>query len=110
MALNIQRERYFSAGIEALPADKAGGEEQSFSVDFKVMPIDAQDKMQLETLTDMANFLREVVVGVSDVVDEKGAPVEFSPELMDMLMNQPDFVRLMVFAYCKGLAVATMGN
>ncbi len=87
-----------------VPID-GGHAEQTMAVTYQVAR--DQDETQLNTSEGMIEFLKDVVISVSDIVNEEDEPVPYNDALRDQLLSLP-YVRV---GWLRGyLAAVTKGR
>ena len=92
-----------------VPVD-GGHAEQTLGVTFRVLSSDEAEAHDLSTTAGMDAFLRAIVVGLDDVVDDDGHPLPFSDGMRDRVLG-PMYVKLAVLrAYTAALGKARLGN
>jgi len=108
MPLRFTSERTFAATCTA-----AGGE--TFRATFRVLNDDEvagffSAASGTAPLEDQKAFLRRAVAGLSDLVDDTGAPIPFTTELLEQALGMADMRLGLLEGYRKGLAGAKAGN
>lgn len=104
-----QRPQFLRKVDIPVPADQ-GHEAQSIDVTFRALP--EKDLVEFNTLVldGQKDLLRRVVANITDIVDDAGAPLPFTAELLDELMDW-SFARLALMrAYAEAIAEARVGN
>lgn len=108
MPLRFTSERTFNATCKA-----AGGE--TFHARFRVLT-DEEVGMFFSAasgnapLEDQKAFLRRAVCELSDLVDDAGAPIPFTAELLEQALGMADMRLGMLEGYRIGLTGAKAGN
>jgi len=81
MAYRIVKTRTFTCNVPLIVPTDEGQVAQSLTARFRVT--EGGEQMQVE------EFLRAAVLHLSDIVDDDGAPVEFSPALLEQIIAEP---------------------
>lgn len=83
--------------------------EESLKATFCVRP-DDEVSFDANSPEDIKRFLREIIVCLDDLADDKGKPVAYSPEIRDQLLQLP-YVRIALLrAYTGAQVKAVTGN
>lgn len=92
-----------------VPVDGGAFEERQFRAHFRLIP--PARRAELDAMPDGPDqLLREAVVQLLDIVDEAGAPLAHSPELLDALIGIP-WVRLgLLKSYMASLTGHAIGQ
>lgn len=80
-----------------VPQDGGTTRKREITADYLLLPQDEQDELLSQAQSDDgkvdAEILRRVVKGIGGVADAEGKPIEYSPELLERLM-QKAYIRL----------------
>ena len=108
MAFRVNPNPTFTARVTVfVPAD-GGHEKQELTARFAF-----RDDEQIPAINGVnggVDFLREVVVGLEDLVDEAGTPVIYTPELRDQLLKLPYVRNALIKGYFAAINGAALGN
>ena len=108
MSVRVNPNPTFTARITVfVPAD-GGPEKQELTARFAF-----RDDEQIPAITGVnggVDFLREVVVGLEDLVDEGGKPVAYSEGLRDQLLKLPYVRNALIKGYFAAINGASLGN
>jgi hypothetical protein len=90
------------------PGDQ--GEAFSFRPRFVALSETEQKQYDLATADGTVAFLTRTFVGLSDVVDANGAPVTFTTQTRDWLIDRPHTRAALVKAYFGSVYGEQLGN
>ncbi|MBW4708621.1 hypothetical protein KX928_12585 [Roseobacter sp. YSTF-M11] len=107
----IEKEPKFWAEVKVLTPIDDGHREDSFRARFKVQPAETVEQFDLGMNgEDMAEFLRTTVVDLSDIQDDDGKALPFSPELLNTMIGNYGARLAMINTYAAAVAKARAGN
>lgn len=106
----INPEPTFTNTVKVRVPDDAGFETQTFQATFKVISTYKAAEFDFGKGSEVTDFLRTVVVGVSDVADAHGTPLSDSEEMRDMLFGIPYVRPAFISSYFEGVSGAQLGN
>jgi len=100
----------FSRTVPVRVPDGDGHSEQSFKALFKVVPSERSDGLSWFETEEVKTFLREVLVSVDDLVDDKEKPVPYSDVVREGMLDLP-YVRLALLkTYTTSMVQELSGN
>lgn len=105
----VSSNRTFTHPVKVMVPVDGGHKEQSFKTTFRVIDADA-DERDLTSAAGSTSFLKEVVIGMDELVDDQEQAVPYSDELRDRMLKLP-FVRVaLARAYMTAVSKAPTGN
>lgn len=109
--LKIVKNPEFTATVKVSVPAAGGFTDGSFTARFRALTVTEAEAFNLASTTGTTDYLRRIFIGWdSGVVDEDGAPMPFSDETRDELLDIP-FIRMAVLsAYNGAMAGAKRGN
>jgi len=108
MAFRVNPNPTFTARVTVMVPSDSGHEKQDLTAKFGF-----RDDDEVPAITGRdggVEFLREVIVDLSDLVNEAGNPVAYTPELRDQLLKLPYFRTALIRAYFASINGAALGN
>ena len=108
MSFRVTPNPTFAARVTVMVPSDTGPEKQDLSARFAF-----RDDDEIPAITGAnggIDFLRAVIVDLSDLVDEAGQPVTYTPGLRDQLLKLPFFRNALIKAYFAGINGAALGN
>lgn len=106
----LARNPEFTHTVKALiPAD-GGHEEQSFRARFRLLSAEDMAVHNLFTAEGTETFLKTVLVGLEDIVDEDGNPIPYSDGLRDQVISSIPARVAMIQTYNAACSKARVGN
>lgn len=107
---NVLNNPTFTRDVPVQVPSGDGFDEQSIKATFKALPDDEADAFDVSSKDGVKAFLRAAVVCLSDLEDEKGKPVAYSPEILESLLSR-GYVRLaLLTTYTRAQVQALTGN
>lgn len=87
-----------------------GFEEQDFKATFAVMPVEEVAKHDLSHGEGSSAFLKQIVVGMDDLVGKDNQPVPYNDQVRDALIGQLYVRKALVRTYFAAVSDAQSGN
>lgn len=107
----IEKEPKFWATVKVLTPVDDGHREDTFRARFKVQPADMVEQYDLRVGgADVAEFLRETVVDLDQIMDEADATIPFSKELLETMLGNYGARLAMWNTYITTVTKARLGN
>lgn len=107
MSFNVEARPHFT---ETVKVTSPGGEESTFIATFLALDVPAFQEYDLDTGEGTTAFLETALQHADDLVDKRGDPVAFTPEIKAGLIAK-GWVRVpLTRAYLEGLNKAIRGN
>lgn len=91
------------------PVD-GGYETQDFKATFKLLAAEEMARFNTTTPVGMANFLREVVTDLTDIVGEDGEVLPYSHALRDQVIGSVPALNALFNTYVTACSKARVGN
>lgn len=92
-----------------VPVD-GGHKAQDFKATFAVLPVDEVKNYDLSQGAGSTEFLRRVVVGMSDLVGKNEEPVSYNNEIRDLLLGQAYVRAALTRTYFEAVSGQAAGN
>lgn len=105
---NIDDDPTFT-GTARLPPSR-GKEPETFTADFRALPIDTFSAFDFSKPDDVKAMLEQAIYHLDDIVDAKRKPVPYSEELRARLLNNPVTRAALFRAYVETIGQASRGN
>ncbi|SMH42504.1 hypothetical protein [Mesorhizobium australicum] len=105
---NVDEEPTFT-GTAKLPPS-VGKEPETFTADFRALPIDTFSAFDFSNPDDVKAMLEQSIFNLGDIIDAKKQPVPYSEELRARLLNNPITRAALFRAYVETIGVASRGN
>lgn len=107
----IETEPTFTHEVKVLVPVDGGYRQDTFKARYRVMPTEDADKYDLFKEDQSKAFLRAVVIGLEDIVDDQRKPVPYSDTLRDRLLGWPHTRRALAATYFEAIkGTARQGN
>jgi len=87
-----------------------GFEDQDFKATFAVMPTDEVKQYDLSIGDQSTDFLRKIVVGMTDLIGKDEQPVSYNDQVRDALIGQLYVRKALVRTYFEAVSGAASGN
>lgn len=106
----ITNDPTFSHAVEVFVPVDGGHDKQTFRATFNVLPSDKERTFDLQTAEGSDAFLRAIVRGMDELVDQANKPVPYSEGLRDQLLQLPFVRQALVRTYYAGIQKGPAGN
>lgn len=100
----------FSHPVKVLVPVDGGHKEQQFRAKFRVMPVDEEAGFDLRTGSGSTEFLKKLVVEMSELVDASDQAVVYNDEVRDQLLRWPYVRAALTRTYYDAVGKAATGN
>jgi hypothetical protein len=100
----------FNHTVKVLVPVDGGHEEQTFKTTFRVLPSDRESAFDLQTVDGSNDFLRAIVVDMSELEDGNGGTVAYNDRVRDQLLALPFIRTALTKTYFAAIGKATEGN
>jgi hypothetical protein len=90
------------------PVD-GGHREDTFKARFRVTD-DEENKADFYKVDQVKDYLRGILVGMEDLVDDRKNPVQYSDSVRDQMLALPHVRLALLKTYNQALAKARVGN
>lgn len=92
-----------------MPVD-GGHTTQDFKATFKLLSAEEMARFNTATPSGMADFMREVVTDLSDIVAEDGEAIPYSDDLRDQVISSVPVLNALFNTYVMACSKARLGN
>ncbi|PZQ20463.1 MAG: hypothetical protein DI569_15460 [Sphingopyxis macrogoltabida] len=92
-----------------VPVD-GGHADQDFKATFAVMPADEVSDYELGTIPGSTDFLKKIIVSMSDLVGKDDQPVSYNDQVRDGMLSLVYVRKALVQTYLQAMAGAQAGN
>jgi hypothetical protein len=92
-----------------VPVDGGGHRVDTFTVEFRIIGRDRLNELHAQDTTREA-MLREVVVGWSELVNDKGEPLPFLSSTLGLILDVPYVASALLEAYAEALSGGARKN
>ncbi|PCH71944.1 MAG: hypothetical protein COC12_07000 [Rhodobacteraceae bacterium] len=106
---NIAETPEFTHTVHVLTPVDGGHREDTFKARFKVVD-DEENKADFYKVGEVKDYLRGLLVGMEDLVDEQKNPVPYSDSVRDQMLALPHVRLALLKTYNQALAKARVGN
>jgi Ni,Fe-hydrogenase III component G len=108
MAFKIAQNPKYTVVVKVfIPADNGKFDESSFKATFKRVNMDELDELRKKSQIEV---VKEVLMDYSDLIDDDGNQVEYSPENLEILMNIPQALAGIAEAFWSSIFKAKEKN
>jgi hypothetical protein len=102
----------FTHNVDVFVPTDGGHSKQSFKATFRVAPTAESDETapDLSTISGSTTFLRDVIVGMSELVGADDQPLTYSDQVRDELLKLPYVRSALARTYFTAVNKASVGN
>ena len=105
----VQEPTFTHEVIAKVPVD-GGFRDEKFKATFRVIDPEEAESFDLSKVEGSTNFLRRVIVRLSDIADAEGAPIEWNDEVFTAVVKLPWARGALARGYFGALTGAKSGN
>ena len=106
---NITAKPEFTHTVHVLTPIDGGHREDTFKARFRVID-DEEQQTNFHRIGEVKDYLRKLVVGMEDLVDEQSKPIPYSDEVRDQMLALPHVRLALLKTYNEALTKARLGN
>jgi hypothetical protein len=108
--MKICRNPTFTRDVEVMTPCDGGHIRETLKVTYRVIPVDQAAKYDLAKREEVTQLLRDIVVRLDDLTDEKDKPISYCDEVRDHVFAMPHSRIAIARTYFDAVTSAREGN